>query len=119
MPAAVDALGAVGHRTGRVFLTARKQPYRSSEEYGGQIKTGLRRACRVASIPLQGAHAFRRTWATWQYAINPDPLRLMRDGGWSSLALVERYAALMPAGFEDEIRACWGLAVVGQGRVTA
>ena len=119
VPAAVGALEAVGHRTGHVFLTARKQPYRSSEEYGGQIKTGWRTACAGAGIVGVGPHVLRHTWATWWYALTPNARRLQEAGGWSSLALVERYAALIPAGFEDEIRACWGMAVVGQGRVRA
>ena len=34
---------------------------------------------------------------------------LMVDGGWSDLKLVKRYAHLMPAGYEDEIRRVLGL----------
>jgi hypothetical protein len=36
-------------------------------------------------------------------------LKLMVDGGWSELKLETRYAHLMPAGHEDEIRRWWGL----------
>jgi hypothetical protein len=31
-------------------------------------------------------------------------MKLMVDGGWSSLDLVKRYAHLLPAGHEDEIK---------------
>jgi hypothetical protein len=36
-------------------------------------------------------------------------LRLKEDGGWSSVALVERYAHLMKEGHQDEIKSFWGL----------
>jgi integrase len=112
---AVAALHAVGHRTGCVFLTARKQPYRSSDEYGGQIKTAWARACRLSDVS-GGVHMLRHTWASYHYALNRDPLQLMRDGGWSGLALVERYAHLLPAGHEDGVRRVWGLDVARELR---
>lgn len=111
VPAAVAALEGLPHRVGRVFLTARRTAYRSSEEYGGQIKTGWRSACAKSALTGIGPHVLRHTWATWWYALNPRPVELMAAGGWSSLALVQRYAAIMPSGFEGEIRAVWGMAV--------
>lgn len=116
VPAATRALEELGHRTGRVFLTARRRPYRSSEEYGGQIKTAWGSACRAAGLSGMGPHVLRHTWASWTYALNPDPLALMRSGGWSSLALVERYAKLLPAGHEDAIRRAWGLVAAKEKR---
>lgn len=110
-PAAVTALQGIGRRPGRVFLTQRGRPYRDSEEYGGQIKTGWRAAWEgvVITTTPSGPHILRHSWASWTYALNPDPLALMRAGGWSGLALVERYAHLLSAGHEDGIRRVWGL----------
>lgn len=119
VPAAVEALRGVGHQTGRVFLTQKRRPYRASEEGGGQIKTAWRSACARAGLEGIGPHVLRHSWASWFYALHPDPLLLMKAGGWSGLALVERYAHLLPTGHEDAIRRVWGLPTVGQGRVTA
>lgn len=115
-PAAVEALTAIGRKPGRVFLTQRGVPYRDSEEYGGQIKTAWRAAWQGAFMTQapSGPHILRHSWASWTYALNPDPLALMKAGGWSGLALVERYAHLLPSGYEDGIRRVWGLATVEQ-----
>jgi integrase len=109
VPAAVGALEAVGHRTGHVFLTARKQPYRSSEEYGGQIKTAWRTACVGAGLSGVGPHVLRHSWASHFYAIHKDILLLQREGGWSNPSIVERYTHIFPAGHEEEILGLWGL----------
>ena len=41
--------------------------------------------------------------ASWHYALQRDLLALKIEGGWSSVALVERYARLLPAGQEAAI----------------
>lgn len=131
VPAAEAALRGLDHRVGRVFLTQRKRPYPPSEVGGGQIKTAWARACGEAGLagewherprpdrpgvvrvfrPAAGPHVLRHTWASWTYALNPDPLALMAAGGWSDLKLVERYAHLIPAGHAEGIRRVWGLEV--------
>jgi integrase len=63
--------------------------------------TGLRRA---GLDPDYTPHDLRHSWASWHYAVHKDLLRLKQDGGWSSVALVERYAHLMPQGQEAAIR---------------
>lgn len=108
-PAAVGTLQTVGHRTGRVFLTSRLRPYRSSEESGGQIKRAWATACRNADLTDISPHITRHTWATWWYALTPDPLKLMAAGGWSQLSLVQRYVKIMPSGHEEQIQVFWGL----------
>jgi integrase len=108
-PAAVATLAKLPGRDGRVFRDHRGNPYRGSEEYGGQIKTAWRNALRRAELAGFTPHDLRHTWASWHYAIHRDLLRLKTEGGWSSVALVERYAHIMPAGHEDAIRAFWGL----------
>lgn len=115
-PAAVEALRGFAHQTGRVFLTQRLKPYRTSEESGGQIKTAWHSACAKSGLEGIGPHVLRHTFATWHYALHRDPLLLQRDGGWSSMALVERYAKIMPAGHEDAIRRVWGLAADASDR---
>jgi integrase len=69
--------------------------------------------------PKHSPHVLRHTWATWHYAVNKDLLLLKREGGWASVAQVERYAHLMPAGYEDEIRRVWGLLGSGHAAATA
>ena len=77
--------------------------------YGGQIKTGWAGALRRAGLdPELTPHDLRHTWASWHYALYRDLLRLKIEGGWSSVALVERYAHLLPAGQEEAIRRAFG-----------
>ena len=74
-------------------------------EYGGQSKTAWRGALRRAGLnPELRPHDLRHTWASWHYAVNTNPLKLKEDGGWHSLNQVERYAHLMPGGYQDQIR---------------
>ena len=96
-------------RAGHVFLTHRGQPYRDSSVYGGQTKTAWAKTIAAAELPGFTPHHLRHTWASWHYAVYRDLLRLKEDGGWSSVALVERYAHIVPAGHEAGIRRVWGL----------
>jgi integrase len=106
-------------RENRVFLTATGSPYAASErQYGGQIKTGWSGALKRSGLnPELTPHDLRHTWATWHYAVHKDLLALKEAGGWSSVALVERYAHLMPAGHEHEIRQFLGTAERGSLRI--
>lgn len=106
---AVVSLSGLRRGQGRCFLNGRGVRYSGDQrQYGGQIKTGWRSALRRAEIASDlTPHDLRHTWASWHYAVHRDLLALKVEGGWSSVALVERYAHLMPAGHEAEIRAFW------------
>jgi integrase len=108
-PATVAALAGLAHREGRVFLSTLGGPYADRQGTGGQIKFAWTSACRRAALTDITPHALRHTWASWHYALHRDVLRLKTDGGWSSIALVERYAHMMPEGHEAAIRRVWGL----------
>jgi integrase len=100
-------------RQDQVFLTHKDLPYTDVDRtHGGQIKTGFKNALKRANLASTlRLHDLRHTWATWQYALTKDPLRMMTDGGWTSMRMVERYSHLMPVGFEDQIRAFFALPV--------
>lgn len=108
---AMVALAALSHRDGSVIRTHRGLPYRDTDRQGGgQIKSAWHATLRRAGLDRDlSPHDLRHTWASWHYAINRDPLRLKDEGGWSSLALVERYAHLLPAGQEQAIADFWHL----------
>lgn len=111
-PAAVAALGSLDHRKGRVFLDHRGNGYRVEGDYGGQIDYTWSGAMERIGLTGLTPHHTRHSWATWHYAIHKDLLLLQREGGWSSVELVARYAHLMPVGHESAIRRLWGLAPV-------
>jgi integrase len=108
-PGAIAALAALEHRAGRVFRTHRGEPYREEGGYGGQIKTAWQATMRRAGLSGFGPHHTRHSWASWHYALNRDLLLLQREGGWSSVTLVARYAHVMPSGVEAAIRRVWGI----------
>jgi integrase len=64
--------------------------------YGALRRAGL--------DPELTPHDLRHTSASWHYAFNRDLLALKQEGGWSSVALVERHAHLLPAGYDAAIR---------------
>lgn len=128
-PAAVAALANLPHRSGRVFLRPafeRRDPdavdpaaprmvaYADQERYqGGQIRRSWATACKRAGITGVTPHGCRHTWASWHHAVHRNLVRLMHDGDWSSITLVQRYAHDVPDGMDDEVRAWWGLAPAG------
>lgn len=134
-PRAILDLAALPDRDGPVFRWETKRPttkrqgqpmrisaYADRERQGGgQIKRAFGGALQRARLSGFTPHDLRHTWASWHYAIHRDLLALKVEGGWSSVALVERYAHLMPAGQEAEIRAFWHLTAPGalEHRVSA
>jgi integrase len=130
-PAVVASMAGLKREHERVFLTQKGEGYRLTQDGkgGGQTKRAWATACRKAELPGKlkerrrsdrpsraldfepdfSPHHLRHTWATWHYALHRDLLRLKVEGGWSSTALVERYAHIMPSGHEDAIRRVWGL----------
>jgi integrase len=104
-PRVVDCLAGLPHRDGRVFRHRSGHYEGRDRGYGGQIKTAWRGALSRAGLdPELTPHDLRHSWASWHYALNRDLLALKLEGGWSSVALVERYAHLLPAGQEAAIR---------------
>jgi len=105
-PRVVAALANLDHREGPVFLTSHRRPYGDRQRrYGGQIKTAWVGALRRAGLdPGLTPHDCRHTWASWHYGLHKDLIRLQQEGGWSTVALVTRYAHLLPRGQEEAIR---------------
>ena len=117
-PRAVFALAALSHRDGAVFRTRGRTvrvrgdrvliagaPYIDRDGLsGGQIKTAWATALKAAKITKPATpHSLRHTWASWHYAEHRDLLLLKRDGDWSSVSLVERYAHLVPSSLAKQI----------------
>lgn len=60
------------------------------------IKTTWGKAIKRADLEGFRFHDLRHTWAAWHTLNGTPPLILKELGGWSSMAMVERYAALNP-----------------------
>jgi integrase len=106
VPNVRHSLSALPHRTGRIFRKpdGTGYPVTRDRQYGGQIATAWRGAIRRAGLNSElSPHDCRHTWASWRYCLDPDPLRLMYMGGWSSLKLVERYAHLIGSEHREAI----------------
>ena len=123
-PRTVAALASLPHREGAVFRWSlprgKVEITRAYADqglgWGGQIKTAWKGAIRRAGLdPAFTPHVLRHSWASWHYAVHRDLLLLKRDGDWSSVTLVERYAHLLPAGHQNGIAAFWGVARVWLG----
>jgi len=95
----VEALAAIEHRHGPVFLTPKGNPYCQPKadqdadvSAGTRIKSAFRAACKRAGIVDFHPHDCRHTWATWHYMANRDIGALMRLGGWKTMSMAMRYA---------------------------
>lgn len=99
----IAELANLNHREGPVFRRDDGEPYAEKESGGGQIKTAFRGACKRAKIADFTPHDLRHTWATWLYAECRDLGKLMELGGWSSPAMVMRYAHVNPDHLRDVI----------------
>lgn len=137
MPGALAALAALPHREGRVFRRDDGEPYEYHDGRQGNIRTGFTSAACRAGLPghfkmapkgraglarkfapEHSPHDFRHTFATWHYAVHKDLLLLKQEVGWSSTAMAERYAHVMPAGHVRAICGIWGTRPPGDTMLT-
>ncbi|HEV7457185.1 MAG TPA: site-specific integrase [Roseococcus sp.] len=80
---------------GPVFLSQRGEPYQDTTDKGGNpLRAAHATACRRARVTGFRVHDWRHDWAARMVMAGVDLFSLMRLGGWSSLAMVERYAAV-------------------------
>ena len=88
---------------GHVFLNVRGKPYADTRDYkypgGNPLRKAHATAIKNAKIrPNGGAdftvHDWRHHWASWCVMEGIDLETIKRMGGWKSLRMVERYAAV-------------------------
>lgn len=95
---------------GPVFLSARGEPYADTRgrEGGRQGGNPLARAhetaCRVAGVTGFRVHDWRHDWAARMIMAGVDIRTLMDLGGWASLRMVQRYAAVTGDHMAEAIR---------------
>lgn len=65
------------------------------------IKTTWLKATKRAGLEGFRFHDLRHTWAAWHVLAGTPPIILKELGGWSSLAMVERYGHLNPSHLSD------------------
>lgn len=110
-PRVYDALYKVWEQRGRplegiVFLNYFGRPFvdRTVVGEGGNPLLWLHTAaCKAAGIKSFTPHSWRHHWASWMVMSGCDLFTLMRLGGWSSLAMVQRYAAVSSEHMKDAI----------------
>lgn len=76
---------------GRIWRQRNGLPWAENRGRFHGPATRLERLSKSLGWERLGLHALRHTWASWQYAIEPDPLRLMLKGGWSDQKMIENY----------------------------
>lgn len=80
---------------GPVFLSLRGEPYADTRGKGGNpLDTAHRHARDQAKVTDFRVHDWRHDWAARMVMSGCDLYTLMKLGGWSSLRMVERYAAV-------------------------
>lgn len=92
--------------SGRVFLNRLGQPYADTRTYalpgGNPLRsahdTALGKAVAAGLRPNGGpdfhVHDWRHHWASWCVMVGIDLETIRRQGGWQTLRMVERYAAV-------------------------
>lgn len=90
---------------GAVFLSSRRAAYADTTDEGGNpLRKAHETACRHAKIKGFRVHDWRHDWAARQVMGGVDLYTLMRLGGWSSLKMVERYAAVSAEHLREAVR---------------
>lgn len=83
---------------GHVFLNRLGRPYQDTRDLGVQggnpLSSAHRGACKRAGIVDFRVHDWRHHWASHCVMAGIDLPTLMRLGGWKSLRMVQRYAAV-------------------------
>jgi integrase len=86
---------------GRVFLNRMGKPYADPRRYrlpgGSPIRSAHATACARAGVQDFRIHDWRHHWASWCVMSGIDLETIRQEGGWKSLRMVERYAAVSAA----------------------
>ncbi|MCP4393037.1 MAG: site-specific integrase [Alphaproteobacteria bacterium] len=92
---------------GHVFLSSRGKPYsdtRETESQGGNpLAKAHNTACSKAGIKNFTPHDWRHHWASWCVMSGIDIETIRNMGGWKSLSMLERYAAVSTTHMEEAI----------------
>jgi integrase len=87
--------------SGHVFLNQHGEPYQDTRDApiqgGNPLKSVHKTACRRAAIPDFTVHDWRHHWASHCVMAGIDLETIKQLGGWASLRMVERYAAVSTA----------------------
>ena len=101
-----DARGTLAE--GHVFLNRLGQPYADTRDYrlpgGNPLRKAHKTACRRAGITEFRVHDWRHHWASRCVMEGIDLETIKRMGGWKSLRMLERYAAVDIAHMETQLR---------------
>lgn len=91
--------------SGPVFLSSRGDPYQDTQDKGGNpLRAAHATACRKARIRGFRVHDWRHDFAARCVMSGMDLFTLMKIGGWSSLAMVQRYASVSASHMSESIR---------------
>jgi integrase len=92
-------------QAGPVFRNSRGDRWADTQDEGGNpLRSAHATACRRAGLTGFRVHDWRHDWAARCVMSGMDLFTLMRLGGWSSLAMVERYGAVSGAHMAEAIR---------------
>jgi integrase len=93
---------------GHVFLSRRGRPYTDTRDLkvqgGNPLQTAHENACSRAGISDFTVHDWRHHWASHCVMAGVDLITLMRLGGWKSLRMVQRYAAVDTNHMNEAVR---------------
>jgi integrase len=91
-----------------VFLNRRGEPYTDTRDLkvqgGNPLQTAHENACRRARIADLTVHDWRHHWTSHCVMAGVDLVTLMRLGGWKSLRMVQRYAAVDTNHMNEAVR---------------
>lgn len=93
--------------TGHVFLNRIGKPYTDTRDLavqgGNPLQSAHESACMRAGITDFTVHDWRHHWASHCVMAGIDLITIMRLGGWKSLRMVQRYAAVDTSHMRDAV----------------
>ncbi len=91
-----------------VFLNRFGEPYADTRDYalpgGNPIAKAHKTACKNAKIEDFRVHDWRHHWASQHMQNGTDIETLRRMGGWKSLEMVQRYAAVSDVHMQEAVK---------------
>jgi integrase len=93
---------------GHVFLNRLGEPYTDTRDLvvqgGNPLQSAHETACKRAGIADFTVHDWRHHWASHSVMAGVDLITVMRLGGWKSLRMVQRYAAVDTSHMKEAVR---------------
>ena len=104
--ALVGYIALTGRTKGRVFVRDSGAPFPSVEVFGDEMNAQLEEL--TSELPDHYTlHVLRHSFASYEFAVRPNPVWVQERGDWETLSSAMRYVHLLGEDLRDAVLAFW------------